>query len=66
MEKTTAKQTYEAPDLTVVSFKIENGFVISGDPLAVFGGWNGNTSNNAEQPAMDDYQVENGGNYFSW
>lgn len=66
MEKTTAKQTYEAPDLTVVSFKVENGFVISGDPRAIFGGWNGNSGSDAEEDAMYDYEVENNGNYFSW
>ena len=65
MEK-QSKKVYEAPDLTVVSFKAEKGYATSGDPLAAFGGWNGNTSSPAETPAMDDYQVENGGNYFSW
>lgn len=65
MEKQT-KKVYEAPSLTIVTFKVEQGFTASGDPLAAFGGWDGNTSNNAETPAMDDYQVENNGNYFQW
>lgn len=68
MEKQT-KKVYEAPDLTVVSFKAEKGYAASGDPLAAFGLWDGNPSSNAGSPAMDDYQVdansENGG-YWQW
>lgn len=39
METTITKQTYEAPELTVVSFKVEQGFVGSG-PFASLMFWN--------------------------
>ena len=52
--------------MTAVSFKVEKGYAASGDPFAGFGLWNGSSSSNAESPAMDDYEVENGGNYLSW
>lgn len=66
MEKQT-KKVYEAPDLTVVSFKAEKGYAASGDPLAAFGLWDGDPSNNAETPAIDDYEMEtNNGGYWQW
>lgn len=67
MEKQT-KKVYEAPDLTVVSFKAEKGYATSG--LYLVGEWDGDNRHNAgEPPVMDNYEVdansENGG-YWQW
>lgn len=56
MEKTTEKQTYEAPKLTVVSFKMEKGYASSG-PVNALIFWE---NNDAEQ--MEDYTTGNGWN----
>lgn len=62
MKETTEKQTYEAPGLTVVSFRVEQGFTASG-PFNTLMFWE---NNEAEQ--MEDYEEANswtsGSNHF--
>lgn len=58
MEKTTEKQTYEAPKLTEVSFKVEQGFAASGSgPFNTLMFWENNEPNQ-----MEDYSTGNGWN----
>ena len=57
MEKTTAKQTYEAPQLTAVSFKVEQGFAGSG-PFSALIFWE--QLIDEEQQQVEDYTTGNG------
>jgi hypothetical protein len=62
MEKTT-KQPYEAPKLTVVSFKMEKGYAASSGPFSTLMFWENNETNQ-----MEDYEEANtwtsGSNHF--
>lgn len=61
MEKQT-KKVYEVPALTVVSFKVEQGYALSA--LSFAGFWDGNNRNIADSEALDDYDyTENGESY---
>ena len=55
METTITKQTYEAPKLTVVSFKVEQGFTGSG-PFSALIFWN--FLDPTQQ--VEDYSTANG------
>ena len=58
MKETTTKQTYEAPELTVVSFKVEQGFAASGSgPFSTLMFWEDN-----EADQMEEYTTGNGWN----
>ena len=62
MKEKNGQQTYEAPQLTAVSFKVEQGFAGSG-PFSALMFWE---NNEAEQ--MEDYETANswttGSNHF--
>jgi hypothetical protein len=62
MNKRETKKAYEAPALTVVSFKTEQGYVLS----MLAGTWSGDSGDNAGTAGVSDYTEENNGNYFSW
>ena len=53
MEK-SEKKTYEAPSLTVVSFKVEQGFAGSG-PFSSLMFWENN-----DDEQVEDYETSNG------
>ena len=59
MNNRETKKTYEAPALTVVSFKTEQGYAQS----MLAGSWSGD---NADVAGVSNYTEENNGNYFSW
>ena len=65
MNNRETKKTYEAPALTVVSFKTEQGYAQS--MLAMLAGfWSGNSGDNADVAGVSNYTEENNGNYFNW
>ncbi len=59
MEKTTAKQTYEAPQLTAVSFKVEQGFAGSG-PFSALMFWDHIIEDIDDEQQVEDYETGNG------
>ena len=62
MNNRETKKTYEAPALTVVSFKTEQGYAKS----MLAGSWSGNSGDNAAGAGVSNYTEENNGNYFNW
>ena len=62
MNNKETKKAYEAPALTVVSFKTEQGYALS--TLAGF--WSSNSGDNADVAGVSNYTEENDGNYFNW
>lgn len=62
MNNKETKKTYEAPALTVVSFKTEQGYAQS--MLAGF--WSGITVDISNGAGVSNYTEENNGNYFNW
>ena len=62
MNNRETKKTYEAPALTVVSFKTEQGYALS----TLVGTWSGNSGDKADVAGVSNYTEENNGNYFSW
>lgn len=65
MNNKETKKTYEAPALTVVSFKTEQGYAQS--MLVMLAGfWSGNSGDNAAGAGVSNYTEENNGNYFNW
>lgn len=62
MNNRETKKTYEAPALTVVSFKTEQGYALS----TLVGFWSGNSGDNADVAGVSNYTEENSGNYFDW
>lgn len=62
MDKKREKE-YEAPRLTVVTFKTERGYAVSGQLSSVFG--LGNSYSNSGDNAWDDSDPSGGGNRFS-
>ena len=62
MNNRETKKTYEAPALTVVSFKTEQGYAQS----VLAGFWSGNSGDNADVAGVSNYTEENSGNYFDW
>ena len=51
------RKEYEAPTLTVVSFKTERGYTVSV--------WIGNEDDSPDT-GVSDYTVENEGNFYEW
>lgn len=51
------RKEYEAPTLTVVSFKTERGYSVSV--------WIGN-EDDSPNTGVSDYTVENEGNFYEW
>ena len=65
MNNKETKKTYEAPALTVVSFKTEQGYAQS--MLMLAGSWSGNSGDNADVAGVSNYTEESdNGNYFNW
>lgn len=63
MNNRETKKTYEAPALTVVSFKTEQGYALS----TLVGTWSGNSGDKADVAGVSNYTEESdNGNYFSW
>ena len=62
MNNRETKKTYEAPALTVVSFKTEQGYAHS----MLAGVWSGISGVNAAGAGVSNYTEENDGNYFNW
>ena len=62
MNNKETKKNYEAPALTVVSFKTEQGYAQS--MLAGF--WSGIMVENSNGAGVSNYTEENNGNYFDW
>ena len=62
MNNKETKKTYEAPALTVVSFKTEQGYAQS--MLAGF--WSGIMGSTSNGAGVSNYTEENNGNYFNW
>ena len=62
MNNRETKKTYEAPALTVVSFKTEQGYAQS----MLVGSWSGNSGDKSNGAGVSNYTEENGGNYFEW
>lgn len=62
MNNSETKKAYEAPALTVVSFKTEQGYALS----VLAGFWSGNSDDNAAGAGVSNYTEENNGNYFNW
>lgn len=61
--ETTKKNDYEAPRLTVVTFKVERGFADSGGPMRGFLSL-GNSWNNDGGDAWDGSFAGGDGGYF--
>ena len=62
MNNKETKKTYEAPALTVVSFKTEQGYAQS----VLAGFWSGIMVDNSNGAGVSNYTEENNGNYFDW
>ena len=62
MNNKETKKTYEAPALTVVSFKTEQGYAQS----MLAGLWSGIMVDNSNGAGVSNYTEENNGNYFNW
>ena len=62
MNNKETKKTYEAPALTVVSFKTEQGYAQS----MLAGSWSGNSGDNSNGAGVSNYTEENNGNYIDW
>ena len=62
MNNKETKKTYEAPALTVVSFKTEQGYAQS----MLAGSWSGNKVDESNGAGVSNYTEENNGNYFDW
>ena len=63
MNNRETKKAYEAPALTVVSFKTEQGYALS----MLVGSWSGNSGDAAAGAGVSNYTEESdNGNYFSW
>ena len=63
MNNSETKKAYEAPALTVVSFKTEQGYALS----VLAGYWSGNSGDNAAGAGVSNYTEESdNGNYFNW
>ena len=62
MNNRETKKAYEAPALTVVSFKTEQGYAQS----MLAGLWSGIMVDNSNGAGVSNYTEENGGNYFEW
>ena len=62
MNNKETKKTYEAPALTVVSFKTEQGYAQS----MLAGLWSGIMVDNSNGAGVSNYTEENSGNYFDW
>lgn len=62
MNNKETKKTYEAPALTMVSFKTEQGYAQS----VLAGSWSGNSGDDSNGAGVSDYTLENDGNYIDW
>ena len=66
MNNRETKKAYEAPALTVVSFKTEQGYAQSMQSMLA-GSWSGNSGHNADVAGVSNYTEESdNGNYFNW
>lgn len=60
-------KVYDAPALTVVTFKTEHGYAASLTQKMTFGLWSGDSGDNAGGSGVSDYaDASNNGGYWNW